>query len=155
MRKIKCYIAWIILIGICYWWFGYREMSIVEDYQTANYYENLNKENVENLDKVVRILWVASYCGNESKFLDSLKSIICEDVNNFELEKHYTRIYKLPFFIGRNSHSSFHVNEEESEDISTVWYATSSNELILTRNKRKEVIPLDCDDWNERSGPID
>jgi len=28
------YIAAFILLGFCYWWFGYREMSFVGEYKT-------------------------------------------------------------------------------------------------------------------------
>lgn len=119
-------------------------MSIVEHYETARYYDNLNQEELNNLDEMVRVLFVASYLGNERKFLDSLKSRICQDLSNYELKKHYTRVYKLPFFIGRNSHDN-HFFGEDSQFAHTIWNASDSSKVILHKDYRSEKIELDCE----------
>jgi hypothetical protein len=152
--KYNYYLLLIVFLLSLYWWFGYREMSIVEDYETANYYKNLSQEDVNNLDYVTRILWVASYYGNESKFVDSLRLIICEDITNLQLERHNTYINKLYFFVGRNSHNAFH-KSHDSADMRTFWNATDSTSIILYRGVGKEIIPLDCDEWKEGSRSAD
>jgi hypothetical protein len=118
-------------------------MSIAEHYETADYYDNLSQEEINNLDKMVRTLFVTSYLGNESEFLDSLKSRICQDLSNYELEKHYTRVYKLPLIIGRNSLGN-HVFGENSEFVYTTWNAIDSSELILNWETGSERIELQC-----------
>lgn len=144
LGRFKYYLLLVIVLLLSYWWFIYREMSIVEYYRTADYYDNLSQEDVKNLDEMVRVLFVASYLGNERKFLDNLKSRICQDLSNYELEKHYTRVYKLPLFIGRNSHDN-HFFGENSEFVYTIWNASDSSKLILFKHYSKE-IDLNCNE---------
>lgn len=152
--KYNYYLLLIVFLVSLYWWFGYREMSIVEFYETVDYYEMLEEEDIEKIDKVGRVFFVASYTGNESEFLDSLRAIVCRDLAKFNIDKHFIQMYKLPFFIGRNSHDN-HFFSEESESMTTTWNFSNNNELILSRNQRKEVIPLDCDEWKEGSRSAD
>jgi hypothetical protein len=119
-------------------------MSIAEHYETANFYDNLNEEEINNRDKMVRTLFVTSYLGNESEFLDSLKSRICQDLSNYELEKHYTRVYKRPLFIGRSSQeNNMAAMISEYSFLSTTWVASDPNKLIIFKDYSKE-IDINC-----------
>lgn len=152
--KYNYYLLLVVFLLSLYWWFGYREMSIVEFYETADYYEMLEEEDIEKIDKVGRVFFVASYTGNESEFLDSLRAIVCRDLAKFNIDKHFIQMYKLPFFIGRNSHDN-HFFSKDFGDMSAVWSSSDSNAIILHREHKEEIIPLDCEEWNERLGPID